>query len=87
MSADSGNDRKPSPKPHVEQGDETPDALPSSISSSAFGGTGSGLTAALLTASLDIQLGPNHKVYLQSCFHWPIPPSWKMLKVPISGSL
>lgn len=79
----SGSDHGPRRLPQVEQGNETPPELPSSIAPISFGGNAFGLTATLLKTSFEIQLSPNHKVYVKTCIQWPIAPLWEILKVPI----
>ena len=82
----SGSDQGPArgpQRPRVEQGNEAPLGLPSSIAPVSFGSNASGLTAALLKTSFEVQLSPNHKVYVKTCIQWPIAPLWEILKVPI----
>ena len=79
----SGSDHGPMRLPQVEQGNETPPGLPSSITPISFSSNSLGLTATLLKTSFEIQLSPNHKVYVKTCIQWPIAPLWEILKVPI----
>lgn len=80
----SGNDQSRFPqKPRVEQGNESPPALPSSVSPITIGSSSIGLNATLLNRGFDFQISPNHKVYMKTCIQWPIAPAWEILKVPI----
>ena len=79
----SGSDHGPMRLPQVEQHNETPPGLPSSITPISFGSNALGLTTALLKTSFEVQLSPNHKVYVKTCIQWPIAPLWEILKVPI----
>ncbi len=80
----SGQDQRRMPqKPEAEQGNETPAGLPSSISPNASSSGGFGLTGTLLKLTFELQISPNHKVYMKTPLQQPTPPLWEILKVPI----
>ena len=70
-------------KSRFEQRHKPTSALPTSLSPGALSCHASGLSATLLKTIWQIQLSPQHKVYLQTVLQWPIPPPWEILKVPI----
>ncbi|MEE2825153.1 MAG: hypothetical protein VYE64_00840 [Planctomycetota bacterium] len=71
-------------KSRFEQQHKPASTLPTSLSPNALSSHATGLNATLLKTAWQIQLSPQHKVYLQTALQWPILPPWEILKVPIA---
>ena len=82
-SASDSNGSQPPQKPHVDEGNPAPPALPSSISPGSLASQSVGLNATFAKRAWKIQLSPQHQVYLKTALQWPTPPPWEILKVPI----